>query len=156
MSDGFRDGAPGKIPGMRTLILGTLALAAAVLIAAGPAAGASNKTFTVKMTGKQETPKGDPNGSGTATLTFEPGKGKVCFKLTWSSIGAPQASHIHKGPRGKAGNVVIVLFGTPPAKHSGCVSAKKSLINAIIKSPGAYYVNVHTKAFPAGAIRGQL
>ena len=124
------DGAPGKMRGMRTLLLGSLALVAAALIVAGPAAGASNKTITVKMTGKQETPKGDPDGSGTAKITLEPSAGKVCFKLTWSHIGAPQASHIHKGARGKAGNVVVVFFGTPPAKHSACVKASKSLITA--------------------------
>jgi hypothetical protein len=140
---------------MRKLLAIPLTLAVCGLIVAGSAL-AANKTITVKMNGRQETPKGSPTGSGTAKITLEPSRGKVCFRLTWSGIGSPTASHIHKGARGKAGNVVIPFFGTPPAKHSGCVSAKKSLIAAIIKTPGAYYVNIHTKKYPAGAIRGQL
>jgi hypothetical protein len=52
--------------------------------------------------------------------------------------------------------VVIVLFGNPPVKHSGCRKAPKSLITAIGKNPSAYYVNVHTNKYPGGAIRGQL
>jgi hypothetical protein len=36
------------------------------------------------------------------------------------------------------------------------VKASKSLISAIEKKPGAYYVNIHTAKYPAGAIRGQL
>jgi CHRD domain len=140
---------------MRKLLAIPLTLAVCGLIVAGSAL-AANKTITVKMNGRQETPKGSPTGSGTAKITLEPSKGKVCFRLTWSGIGSPTASHIHKGARGKAGNIVVALFGNPPAKHSGCVSAKKSLVSAIAKTPGAYYVNIHTKRYPAGAIRGQL
>lgn len=143
---------------MRKIVVVLLALVVGAVILGGQAIAASGgtKVITKNLTGKQEIPKGSPTGSGSAKITLEPAKGKVCFKLSWSKIGSPTASHIHKGPKGKAGNVVVVLFGTPPAKHSGCVSAKKSLITAIAKKPSAYYVNVHTKKFAAGAIRAQL
>jgi len=140
---------------MRTLVVVLLALTAGALILGGSAI-AADKVISVKMNGKQESPKGSPTGSGTAKITLEPSRRKICFRLAWSGIGPPTASHIHKGPRGKAGNVVVVLFGNPPAKHSGCVSAKRTLISAIAKTPGAYYVNIHTKKYPLGAIRGQL
>jgi hypothetical protein len=138
---------------MKRLIPISLAVVAALAVAA--TALAANKTFTVTMTGKAETPKGAPNGKGTAKITLEPGAGKVCFKLTWSGIGTPTASHIHQGKKGVAGPVVIPLFGGTP-KHSGCVKAAKSLQNKIIKNPSGWYVNVHTAKFPAGAIRAQL
>jgi CHRD domain len=70
------------------------------------------------------------------------------------------AMHIHQAPAGVAGPVIIPLI-TPTANGSaqeskGCVAADPSLIRQIIASPAQFYVNAHTKAFPAGAVRGQL
>jgi hypothetical protein len=138
---------------MKKVVL-TSAAVLALLVFAVAAFGAGNKTYSVKLSGKAETPKGSPKGTGTAKITLEPSKGKVCFKLTWSGIDKPIASHIHSGKKGVAGPVVIPLFSAP--KHSGCVSAPKSLINKIIKSPSAYYVNIHTNKYPGGALRAQL
>jgi hypothetical protein len=139
---------------MKKTLMATLALCV-VTVAVAASAAAADRTITVKMTGKQETPKGDPNGKGTAKIRLSPSKGKVCFRISWSGIGKPVAAHIHLGARGKAGAVVVPLFATPP-KHKGCVKAKKSLVRAIAKRPKSYYVNVHTQAFPAGALRAQL
>jgi hypothetical protein len=138
---------------MNKLGLISLALLAAGFLAIS--AFAADKTFTVSMTGKAETPKGDPNGKGTAKITLQQSKGKVCFKLTWSGIGTPTASHIHKGKKGVAGPVLIPFFGGA-AKHSGCVTAAKSLISKIEKNPAGYYVNLHNAKYPAGALRAQL
>jgi hypothetical protein len=125
------------------------------LFAVASIAMAASKVITVPMTGKQESPAGSPTGKGTAKITLNDTKGQVCFRLSWSGIGTPSASHIHKGAKGKAGPVVVPLFGGT-AKKSGCVSASKSLVAAIMKKPGSYYVNVHTAKYPDGAIRGQL
>jgi hypothetical protein len=139
--------------GMRKSIAVLTTIVSLFVVAAGSMA--ASKTITVPLTGKQESPAGSPTGKGSAKITLNDTKGQVCFKLSWSGIGNPSASHIHKGAKGKAGAVVIPLFsGTP--KKSGCVSASKSLVAAIIKTPGSYYVNVHTAKYPGGALRGQL
>jgi hypothetical protein len=59
--------------------------------------------------------------------------------------------------------VVVPLFaadsGLSKNVHSigGCThGVKRSLIRDIKSHPGRYYVNLHTKGFPLGAIRGQL
>ncbi len=104
---------------------------------------------------------GDPNASGQADITLNQGTNQVCFDLSWSDIdGTVVAAHIHVGPAGVAGPVVVGLFsgafaGTDSA--SGCVDADADLIKAIRKDPSSYYVNVHSAPnFPAGAVRGQL
>ena len=135
--------------------LGVISLAVAAALFLAVSAFATTTTLTASMSGKAETPKGDPDGKGTAKITLNTSTGRVCFKLTWSGIGNPVAAHIHKGRKGVAGPVVIPLFGGA-AKHTGCVKASKSLVAKVAKTPAAYYVNVHTQAFPGGAIRAQL
>jgi hypothetical protein len=138
---------------MKKLAATSLALVAALLLAIS--AFAAEKTLTVGMNGKQESPKGDPNGKGTATIKIEASKGEVCYRFTWSGIGTPTAAHIHTGWWGAAGPVVVPFFGGA-ARHSGCVKAAKSLLTKIANNPGAYYVNLHNARYPGGALRGQL
>ena len=134
--------------------IGLISLAMLAALSLTVSAWAAERTFTVTMTGKAESPKGDSNGRGTAKIKIEASKGELCYRLTWSNIGTPVAAHIHKGKKGTAGPVVIPLFAK--AKHTGCVKASKSLLSKIVKSPASYYVNVHTQQFPGGAIRAQL
>ena len=53
---------------------------------------------------------------------------------------------------------VVVPFTAPGANgtSSGCASASATLIDDILANPAGYYVNVHTREHPAGAIRAQL
>jgi CHRD domain len=102
--------------------------------------------------------QGDPDGSGSAQLTFNPGLGEICFELTVENIALPAtAAHIHEAPIGVAGPVVVPLTA-PDASgvSSGCVSADPALVKDILKHPSDYYVNVHNSDFPSGAVRGQL
>ena len=135
--------------------LAGISIALIAMLSIAMTAVAAEKTYTVSMTGKAESPKGAPNGKGTARIKVEASKGELCFRLSWSGIGTPTAAHIHQGKRGVAGPVVIPIFGGTP-KHSGCVKASKSLLGKINKNPGGYYVNIHNVKFPGGAIRAQL
>jgi hypothetical protein len=129
-----------------------------VLALTSIAAEDSGRTFTTTLTGAAEVPPGDPDGSGTATITLNPGQESVCWEITVSGITLPAiAAHIHEAPAGVAGPVVIPL-SAPDASgsSSGCVSVDRQEIKEIIQHPEEYYVNVHTTDYPAGAVRGQL
>ena len=91
-------------------------------------------------------------------LRFRPSDGLVCFRLTAANVTLPAAAaHIHKGAAGANGNVVVPL--TAPGANGtsdGCATADASLIDDILANLSGYYVNVHTKEHPGGAIRAQL
>ena len=120
-------------------------------------ATSSGRAFTVALTGDAESPSGDPVGTGTATVRLRAGQGQVCYQLEATNLPPAAAAHIHRASAGSSGPVVVPLK-TPNAagKSSGCATAARTLVNAILAGPGSYYVNVHTAEFPNGAIRGQL
>jgi hypothetical protein len=121
------------------------------------------------LSGANEVPPADPDGRGLALV--ETGRTRVCFAVGWTRIAPPIFAHIHVGPAGVNGDVVVLFFdvpevapNTPPAALPGSISAvdgcvggqDPELLQAIRGNPGGYYVNVHTPEFPPGAIRGQL
>jgi hypothetical protein len=124
----------------------------ALVSAAGATAGMQKGSLHATLTGEAETPKGDPDGSGTAEVKIT--GTKVCWEIHVARVGTNMAAHIHKGKPGVAGPVVVP-FGAA-FKSKGCTTASASLTAAILKSPSAYYVNVHNAKYPGGALRGQL
>lgn len=118
---------------------------------------AQGRPLSADLTGAAEVPgPGDPDGSGEIFMTINPGQGEVCFQLSISDIAPATAAHIHIGPAGVAGPVVVGLPPPTSGTSSACVSANRELLTNIIHDPAGYYVNVHNAAFPAGAVRGQL
>ena len=137
----------------RTWLVVAVACALVAALVAGPAVGATALDAT--LSDKVETPKAG-SGTGSATITLNASKGRVCYAITVKHVGTMMAGHIHKGGKGVAGPISLALFTKPTKSPKGCVKASKSLVRAILKKPSAYYVNVHTAKFPAGAARGQL
>lgn len=135
----------------------TLALAIAAAGLAG-AAQADPVSLSAHLTGANEKPTaGDPDGMGHATLKVDTAKNEICYTLMVENIGQPIMAHIHKGGPDVAGPVAVPL--TPPdssGKSAACVTADAAVVKDIADNPGAYYVNVHTPDFKAGAVRGQV
>lgn len=136
------------------LVMVLLTILALTSIAAG------GRPFTTTLTGEAEIPgPGDPDGSGTAMITLNPGRGEVCWQIHVTNILLPATgAHIHLiNPATGFGGVVVTLSPPDETGHaSGCTDADRELIKDIMKNPEKYYVNVHTTEFPAGAVRGDL
>lgn len=143
----------------KTSVSHLILLVLAVLALASVAAG-GGRTFTMELTGAQEAPTpGDPDGSGTAVITINPGLGTVCWELSVTGITLPASgSHIHIAPTGMPGPIVVHL-SAPDANGyaSGChEDVSRELLIDIMANPAGYYVNVHNSDYPLGALRGQL
>ena len=147
------------------LTLSTALTVVAALFAFAGTAAAHEVTLTAELTGETEvdaegnTGAGDPDGTGTSTITLNDEEGEVCWETDVENIMLPAAaSHIHVGEAGTAGDVVIPLTAPDATGHAeGCDSKVSSdLIAEILADPAGYYVNVHTEDYPGGAVRGQL
>jgi hypothetical protein len=132
--------------------VGLTFLAALVVAAGATAGGLKSNSLHATLLGKSETPKGDPDGRGTAEVKIT-GR-KVCWEIKVSRVQTIVAAHIHKGAPGVAGPVVVPFGKIFKAK--GCTTTTAAIAAAIEKKPAAYYVNVHNAKYPGGALRGQL
>jgi hypothetical protein len=158
---------------MRRLIVCVVAASAAAVPATGVAketahgksGGGTMCVLHAKLSARNETTGSTSTAKGH-TLVKVRNDGTIEFKtqLNNRSHETFVAGHIHQAPVGVAGPVVVPLFVSPtPAtsarhiKQSGVATPSAGTTGAnLCQSPGAYYVNYHTTAFPGGAIRGQL
>jgi hypothetical protein len=146
------------------------AMSAAGLLASSAAYGQSafgDPLFAVLVGGNECNSavvcrKGDLDAIGSVTLIF-PTTTSVCWAITIDNLTGATKAHIHRGPAGVNGGIVVTL--TPPSApgagnpgaSSGCQSGVSSgIIGAIRADPTSFYVNVHNASFPDGAARGQL
>ena|SRR5687768_15597567 len=113
-----------------------------------------NVVFTATMDGAQEAPNpAVTTATGNATLTFNTTT-KIFTITVTHTVAAPTNGHIHKGAIGVGGGVVFpfATFTSPITYTSPALDAAQE---ADLMA-NLYYVNIHTDAYPAGEIRGQL
>ncbi|MCA1581513.1 MAG: CHRD domain-containing protein [Acidobacteria bacterium] len=115
-------------------------------------------TFTAVLLGSNEPNGGDPIAVGFATVTVDESARTVSFTLSEAGVAAPTAAHIHRGPSGVNGQIVVPFnFPFNNGFASGTVTnVDDSLIREIVANPSNFYANIHNAPFPGGAIRGQL
>jgi hypothetical protein len=101
--------------------------------------------------------KGSPTGSASANFIVSVSRGTFCYNITSKGLSGVNGVHIHKGGAGVDGPVVVPLnFRRFNKAGTACVKATPAVLSAIAMNPAAYYFNLHTPGFPAGAVRGQL
>jgi hypothetical protein len=119
------------------------------------ASTASGQAFTANLSGAQEVPPADPDGTGTATILIS--GTTVNYTIVVNNITPPIAQHIHVGAAGVNGPIVVNLPGTWVGNTLvGTTTTSPATAAAILANPAGHYVNVHTNDFPGGAVRGQL
>ncbi len=169
-----------------TGIAATLAISVggALGIAGSASAGHLNTVLNNQLNGRNEVAPdgsksfvGDRNGRGEAYVFGIDGDlTTLCYIVTASKIdptfvaGQTGMAHIHRGAKGTNGPIVANLAFPVGGDAADCLTEGEagkfprlgmagepaSIVQDILANPSAYYVNVHTGEFPAGAIRGQL
>ncbi len=145
-----------------------------------PGAGPIN--LSARLNSFNETPPNVTTGQGAFTAQLSADGTSIAYELTYDTLegvaggGAVTGAHIHIGHRNAPGGIAIPLCGgtgnpcpMPPGDLKGTLTSANvpglaaqgidpgdlaKVIQAIRRRLS--YVNVHTTAFPAGEIRGQI
>ena len=158
---------------------GVLALGA---FAAASGAEGTGERFAANLDGFEEVPAVSTAASGR--FRAEVADGRLAWRLRYEGIegGAVQQAHIHLGQRRVNGGVSAFLCSNlpgapagvqpcpePPATLTGSIGPEQvvgpvaqgiapgeleELLRAM--AAGVTYANVHSAAFPAGEVRGQI
>lgn len=115
----------------------------------------ANLNFAVTLSGASETPANASTATGTATFTYNPTTYILSGTVNFTGLVA-SAAHIHSGAVGVAGGVVFPLGAASPTSPISFTSIALTVSQQSDLMNGLFYVNVHSAAFPAGEIRGQL
>ena len=112
--------------------------------------------LTASLSGAKEVPPNDSKGTGTMTGTYDTMTGKLTWQVTYSGLSGPvTAAHFHgPAPADKNAGVLVPLPHVKKSPIKGSAVLNKAQAKDLLA--GEVYVNIHTKAHPAGAIRGQV
>jgi hypothetical protein len=114
-------------------ILAALTVAVALSVTLTPPAAAEGRPLDTDLSGANEVPAADPDGSGVATLRLNPGQRTICYRLQVSGIEPATAAHVHLAGVGVNGPVVVPLAAPVTGTSSGCAEVDRALVRAIIK-----------------------
>jgi hypothetical protein len=131
--------------------------------------------FRAHLTGAQEVPPTGAAGTGTLDLRLTDNGTKLRFRLHADGVSRIIQSHIHIGPVGTNGGVVVFFFAMTPNTPDTAITGDGFEVGGVrtaadFKLPagttfadfltklraGGTYVNIHSPAHPGGEIRGQI
>jgi hypothetical protein len=126
-----------------------------LIVLSASAALAQTVNLKADLKGGNEVPPINVAGTGQVTATFDPATRKLSWKGTLANLTAPPTmAHFH-GPAEATKNAGIqVAIPNPGASFSGEATLTELQSRDLLA--GMWYVNIHTAAFPAGEVRGQL
>jgi hypothetical protein len=125
------------------------------VLLAGSASAATVK-FHATLTAAAEAPPTKSTGSGEATVSLDTATHEITWDVTFGGFSSDvTAAHIH-GPAevGKNAGVLVPFGAAPKSPLHGTFKLTPEQEKDL--TAGLCYVNVHSKNFPSGAVRGQL
>lgn len=159
---------------MRRIRLTVIATVVALVASMG-AATAAPENFRAHLSGDEEVHVVDTRAQGQAILQVADDGEAIDYRLNVANIEDVTMAHLHLGPAGEDGPVVVWLYpedGPPPELIEGRTQgtlATGTITADDVTEPledldelfeamraGNIYVNVHTAQNPGGEVRGQV
>ena len=113
----------------------------------------------IPLLGTEETPPNTSLGYGALTAIYDDDLDRLSYEFEWKLEGANEATAVHfHGPAARGESAPPVFDLGPISGNSGKLTGVVTLDadqEADLKA-GLWYLNIHSTAFPAGEIRGQL
>jgi hypothetical protein len=160
-------------------VVATLATGSAATARGGP------NTFREQLSGFEETPLAlSTSASGQAFVRISSEADEISYRVSYTALegGNILQAHIHFGAPAQSGGISVFLctnLGNGPAGTQECPAGPATITGTIAPADvigpagqgiaagefdelvdamreGLTYVNIHSTAFPAGEIRGQL
>ncbi len=122
--------------------------------------------------------KGDPDGTGCATVTLDVGKigpegrvdaGGLCYEVSVQGVDRVDSIYVYQGAAGTNGQYAAILFASfgesekAPGLYAGCREQERCqrgpcldrVIAEMAANPENFYVQVHTDTYPhSSAVSG--
>ncbi|ABO55843.1 CHRD domain-containing protein [Burkholderia vietnamiensis] len=126
------------------------------VLAAGSAA-AETVRLSANLQPSSEVPPTATKGAGAVDATYDTATHLLRWTVTYENLTGPAtAAHFHgPAPVGQNAGVQVPI---PKDELASPIKGSKELTDAQVAelTSGKWYFNVHTKAHPAGEIRGQV
>ncbi|MGZ3837412.1 MAG: CHRD domain-containing protein [Flavisolibacter sp.] len=116
-------------------------------------------TISATMNGAQEVPAVTTSGTGTVTGSYDANTNVLNYSVSWSNLSGPATlGHFHGPAAAGANATVVVPFTLNNNGNTGTASGTATLTDAQETDllAGKWYANIHTAAYGAGEIRGQV
>jgi hypothetical protein len=134
-------------------------------------AAAAPRAFVAEADGAQEVPAVETSAQGAAVFVLSDDGESLGYRVWVTGLEDVRFAHIHLAPEGANGPVVTFLQrdrvdGPVRGKYAEGVITAADLLGPLAGQSisdlvaaidaGNTYINIHTDAFPAGELRGQI
>ena len=137
-------------------VLGTAALALALVGCGALKPDAHLAAFSTQMTGLNEVPRVTTPATGRVDAVLDKNTLLLRWKLSFSNLSGPATGGHFHGPAAIGANAGIALPFKSPVTSPFEGRATLTTAQAADLLNGKWYANIHTAAHPGGEIRGQM
>ena len=95
-------------------------------------------------------------GVGGFTGVLDPKTNQLCYMLSAPGVEAATAARIVAADAAAKAKPALTLKVPAGGASGACVALKADLAQALVANPGGYAVEVDTKAYAGGAVKGAL